>query len=295
MQSGQGDLGRFPPLMRVQIEQLACCDPEGVGLHMTHWSARSLALAAIDQGLVPRIAYSTVSMILRDADLQPHRSRYWKTPTLDEKFRRRAARVLWCYENVERLAERGELVICLDEKANMQALERAAPTQPMMPGQIQRIEHEYIRHGVVNFLVALFVQTGKMRGWCLDSNDSPSLGSALYQLFGACRGWKKVHLIWDGGPSHTSNETAALLRQYAPYVRVLLTPAHASWLNQAELLLRMFGERYLKRGNWESRVDLKRHLMASWPEYNRLYATPIDWSWTRRNLKHWLARHDCHD
>jgi hypothetical protein len=100
-----------------------------------------------------------------------------------------------------------------------------------------------------------------------------------------------VHLIWDGGPSHVSAETAAFLRDYAPHVRVLRTPAHASWLNQGELLLRAFSARYLVRGDWASRVHLTDHLEASWREYNRLYAHPFAWSWTRRDLHRWLDRH----
>src|SRR5919109_3093833 len=105
--------GRFPPLERVEIEQLACCDPAGLGLAMTHWSTRSLAQVAVQRGIVPRIAHSTVALILRQADLQPHRSRYWKTPTLNQEFRERAAGVLWCYERALDLARQDELVLCL--------------------------------------------------------------------------------------------------------------------------------------------------------------------------------------
>src|SRR3954452_15480780 len=72
--------GRFPPLQRVEIEQLACCAPAGIGLEITHWSTRSLARVAAERGIVPRIAHSTVSLLLRHADLQPHRWRYWKHP-----------------------------------------------------------------------------------------------------------------------------------------------------------------------------------------------------------------------
>jgi hypothetical protein len=68
-------------------------------------------------------------------------------------------------------------------------------------------------------------------------------------------------------------------------VRVLLTPAHASWLNQAELLLRAFTCRYLDRGDWKSRQNLIDHLDASWREYNHMFAHPILWSWTRHDLK----------
>ena len=78
-------------LQRVSIEQLACCEPSGVGLEMTHWSTRSLAEIAMQRGLVPHIAHSTVSLILRNADLQPHRSRYWITPTLNAEFLQRAS------------------------------------------------------------------------------------------------------------------------------------------------------------------------------------------------------------
>jgi len=285
-------LGGFPPLVRVQIEQLACCSPAGIGLHMTHWSTRTLAKAAVDQGLVPGIAHSTVSLLLRDADLQPHRSRYWKTPTLDDTFRQRAARVLWCYENAEKLAARGELVVCLDEKANLQALARRRPPRPMRPGHIEQQEHEYVRHGTVTFLAALAVPLGTMWGRSLGANDSAHLRPALHTLFRVyARQWRRVHVIWDGGSSHVASETEAFLRSYGPSVRVLLTPAHASWLNQAELLLRAFSARYLVRGDWPGRVHLVEHLDASWREYNRLYAHPFTWSWTRQHLRDWLSRH----
>ena len=97
-----------------------------------------------------------------------------------------------------------------------------------------------------------------------------------------------MHLIWDGGPSHISADTQSFLREYQLWLRVLVTPAHASWLNQAELLLKSFGVRYLKRGSWESRQALIDHLNDSWPEYNRLFAHPINWSWTRRDLRKWV-------
>jgi hypothetical protein len=278
----------FPPLVRVRIEQLACCEPSGIGLQMTHWSTRTLAQAAVRQGLVPRIAHSTVALILRAADLQPHRSRYWKTPCLDGDFVERARKILWCYERVDRLREYDEVVVCLDEKPQLQALERRRPTVAMRAGRIERQEFEYIRHGTVNFLGALFVHDGTMRGWCLERNDSAHLIPTLDELFEDLREMQRIHLIWDGGPSHTSGLTAQCLRRHRQKVRVLLTPAHASWLNQAELLLRAFSERYLKRGDWASRADLTDHLQAAWREYNELLAHPFRWSWTRRKMRDWV-------
>jgi transposase len=277
-------------LERVAIEQLACCEPMGLGLNLTHWSTRSLASIAVKRGLVPHIAHSTVSLILRDADLQPHRCRYWITPTLDAKFMQRAGRILWLYERVDSLWAHDEIVLALDEKPNIQALERARPTQPMRPGQIERQEFEYIRHGTVNFLTLLNVYNGQMRSCCLDKNDSEHLCRALPKLLRPFRPFRRVHLIWDGGPSHISATTAAVLRSYGSWLRVLFTPAHASWLNQAELLLKSFEVRYLQRGDWASRQNLIDHLIASTPEYNRLWAYPINWSWTRRDLHEWAEK-----
>jgi hypothetical protein len=287
---GTDDPGRFPPLQRVGVELLACCDPLGLGLNMTHWSMRSLAQVAAERGLVPAIAHSTVSLMLRAADLQPHRSRYWKTPTLNAAFVKRAAQILWCYERASELAARCEIVLCLDEKPNMQVLERRRPTQLMGPGQIERQEFEYIRHGTVNFLVALVVHTGKMHGFCLDQNDGEHLRAVLPELFREHRRARRVHLIWDGGPSHVAEETTKWLRLHHPNVRTLVTPPHAGWLNQAELLLRAFSERYLKRGDWKSRQQLIEHLDAGWREYNERFAHPISWSWTRQKMRQWVAR-----
>lgn len=277
-------------LERVAIEQLACCEPTGLGLNLTHWSTRSLARIALQRGLVPHISHSTISLILRDADLQPHRCRYWITPTLNAEFLQRAGRILWLYERVDALWARDEIVLALDEKPNIQALERARPTQPMQPGHTARYEFEYIRHGIVNFLALLNVYDGHMRSQCLDKNDSDHLCRALPKLLRPYRQFRRVHLIWDGGPSHISAMTAALLRSYGTWLRVLFTPPHASWLNQAELLLKSFEVRYLQDGDWTSRQHLIDHLGTSTPEYNRLWAHPISWSWTRRDLHAWAAQ-----
>ena len=286
--SRSGRPRQISALERVAIEQLACCEPAGLGLKMTHWSTRSLARIAVERGIRPQIAHSTVSLILRDADLQPHRSRYWKTPALNTEFLERASRILWCYEHIDRLLERDEVLIALDEKPNLQALGRAAPKQPMRPGQVERQEFEYARHGTVNFLVAMVVHSGQMRGWCLERNDSEHLCPVLPDLLKPYRKMRRVHLIWDGGPSHISAATQSFIHHYRSWLRVLLTPAHASWLNQAELLLKSFGVHYLKRGSWSSRQGLIDHLNDSWPEYNRLFAHPINWSWTRRDLRKWM-------
>lgn len=129
-----------------------------------------------------------------------------------------------------------------------------------------------------------------MRGWCLDKNDSQHLSPVLQALLQEFQWARQIHLIWDGGSSHISRATQQVLQAYDKRVRVLLTPAHASWLNQGELLLRAFTERYLKRGQWPSRQALIEHLEVSWREYNDVFAHPFTWSWTRRDMHQWIER-----
>ncbi len=209
-------------LERVAVEQLACSEPSGMGLEMTPWSTRSLAKIAMQQELGSHIAHSTVSLILRHADLQPHRSRYWITPNLNADFLQQAGRVLWVYERIEGLKAQNEIALALDEKPNIQALERTQPTQPMRAGQIQRQEFAYERHGVVNFLALLNLYNGKMRSCCLEKNDSEHLCKSLPALLRPFHSFRRVHLIWDGGPSHTSAATKSFSKsRYGSWLRSL--------------------------------------------------------------------------
>lgn len=191
----------------------------------------------VETGIVDSIHYTTVARILARATLHPHRSRLWKTAELDERFVARAAKILWCYERVEWLFKRGEVVLCVDEKPNIQALSRCAATHPMRSGQIQRREFEYQRHGTVIFLVAFNVFDGTMWGTCLARNDHQHFLWAMRQVARRFAAFHRIHLILDNGSSHIDHHTHAYF-QHHPQFRVLFTPAHASWLNQAELLLR---------------------------------------------------------
>jgi DDE superfamily endonuclease len=275
-------------LERVAIEQLAGCDLQGLKLELTHWSTRSRTAFARTRLQRPQLAHSTVSLILRDAKLQLPRSRSWITPTLDDEFVWRATRIVWLDERVKGLLAHDDIVIAVDEKPNLQALERARPKQRMRSGQIERQEFEYERHETVNFLVILILHNGEMRACCLEKNDREPLCRALPKLLAPFRKWRRVHLIGEGGPSHASTATQTFLRSYGAWLRILFTPPQAEWLNQAELLLKSFTVHYLKRGSWRSRQELIDHLYASAPEYNHLFAHPINWTWTRRDLRDWV-------
>jgi DDE superfamily endonuclease len=289
MPSAAGDRPVFPPLQRVHIERVACTDPAAYGLHLARWDCRSLAQVVVEQAIVGSIHYTTIARILADASLQPHRSRYWKTATIDERFTTRAAKILWRYERVEWLYDRGEVVLCLDEKPHMQVLVRRVPTQPMRRDQMACREFEYTRHGTVTLLVSLNVYDGMMWGCCLEANDHEHFLWAVRQLVRCYPRAQRLHLIMDNGSSHIAHETRTYFATH-PRLRAFYTPPHASWLNQAELLLRAFADKYLDRFDPHSRQHLIDHLNASWPEYNQRFARPFDWSWTCRDLYAWARK-----
>jgi len=135
----QGHSGRdlqITPVQRAQIVELACLEPVAKGLHITHWSSGDLARQAMADGIVADISPRTVRRILHDVDLQPHRTRYWKTARLDARFKERAEQVLWCYGNASRLAQQGVWVVCIDEVPTFQVLERD-PMRRAIPGSIE--------------------------------------------------------------------------------------------------------------------------------------------------------------
>ena len=187
-----------------------------MGWHLTQWSTRSLALAAIEQALVSTIHAATVCRVLQAADLKPHRVRAWKTTVWDEEAVARAVKILWYYERIQSLWQRGEVVLALDEKPNLQVLERTAPTQLMRPGQIERQEFEYHRHGTVNLLAGLTLYNGRMWAECLDRNDGAHFRPAVRRFLHPYAWARRIHLIIDRGPSHTSAETVACFKAYGP-------------------------------------------------------------------------------
>jgi len=269
---------------------LACLEPLAKGLHITHWSSAALASQAVADGIVDSISPALVRRILQHVDLQPHRTRYWRTARLDERFKERAEKVLWCYANAQRLARQGIWVVCTDEMPNLQVLQRE-PIRRAIPGHIEQQEFEYTRHGTVNLLLFLVVHTGRMELSVLAANNAAHYIQALRQFRRRHRRLKGVFLVHDGGPSHIAAAMTDYLAGCDGWWRVRLTPAHASWLNQAELLVNAFGGRYLKRGSWSDRDKFIDHVWTSWPEYNRLYAHPFQWTWTNNQMRNWFTQH----
>jgi hypothetical protein len=240
---------------------------------------------------VPAIRPRTVRQILKDADLQPHRTRYWKTTRLDDAFKQRAEQVLWCYTNAERLADQGLWVVATDEKPNHQVLERT-PIRRAIPGSVEQQEFDYTRHGTVHLLFFLIVHSGRMEVAVEPTKDARHYIRELKAFRRRHRHLRGVSLVQDGDSSHTAAATAAYWSGCEGWWRPRFTPVNASWLNQAESLIEAFAHHYLKRGSWGSREAFIEHVLASGPEYNQRYAHPFEWLWSPPVMRKWFAEHD---
>lgn len=146
-------------------------------------------------------------------------------------------------------------------------------------------------HGTVNLLLFLVVHTGQMEVAVEATKDADHYIRELRAFRRRHRHLKGVLLIQDGDPSHTAGDTKEYWSGCQGWWRRRFTPAHASWLNQAELLVGAFGYHYLKRDSWGSREEFVEHVLASGPEYNWRYAHPFDWTWTNQQMRVWFAKH----
>lgn len=269
---------------------MACSPPSAYGLALLRWSVRELTRVIQTEGIVETIHYSTVSLILQASELQPHRTHYWKTQIAPD-FVEKATTVLWYYAHAASLARQGRLVFCLDEKPAIQALERRFPSLPIRAGRIERREHEYRRHGTVHWLVGLRLHDGRAWGRPFARKSQVFFADSLERLAHRYRHAKKLHVIVDNDSTHGGQPVDAALRASRGRLTLHYTPVHASWLNQAEILLSILSRKYLRTGSWPSRDALVHHLQRAVPEYNRLHAAPINWSFTRNAMRDWYERY----
>ena len=127
---------------------------------------------------------------------------------------------------------------------------------------------------------------------CDEQRDMPSQISSEPACLGRQhKELRGVFLIQDGGASHIAGDTRKYFAGSQGWWRPRYTPANASWLNQAEILIHAFKHYYLKRASWKSQQEFKAHVMASWPEYNHRYAHPFEWTWTNQKMRQWFATH----
>lgn len=234
------------------------------------WTVDLLANQLVEKKIVPAISRETVSLWLRSADVKPHRVKYWLTSN-DPDFKEKKDRIIGLYLN----PPKDGIVISVDEKTSIQALERTRPEAPPRPHRHRRIEFEYKRHGVVNLIAAFTVHSGVVDADCIEKNDSAAFIRFIRRIMKA-HPKGKLYLVLDNGTTHRSKETTAFFARHPRLVPVF-TPTHASWLNQVEIWFSLLSRQALRNVSFRNRAELRDRILRYVEEYNRS-AHPFKWT-----------------
>ncbi len=231
----------------------------------THWSLRSMARAV---GHAP----STIHRIWQAFGLQPHRTETFKLssdPLFVEKVRDIVGLYLYPPEQA--------LVLCVDEKSQIQALDRTQPLLPMRPGQPERRSHDYTRHGTLSLFAALDVAAGRVIGRCFKRHRSSEFLRFLREIEANVPDDLDIHLIMDNYATH---KTKAVRNFFAKRPRwyVHFTPTSASWLNQVERFFAGLTEKQIRRGVHRSTAELEAAIIAYIETVN---TDPHPFQWTK--------------
>ncbi len=266
-QPGRGRKRKYDPATRHRIAATACSTPpESVG---THWSVRTLARHL-------GVGVSVVQSVLSAESIQPHRFRYWKDSN-DPEFEPKMLAVVGLYMQPPQNA----VVLSVDEKTSIQALDRTQPRLPMKPHRIERLSHEYKRHGTASLLASLEVHSGQVHAEPIQRNNSATFIRFLRHLLNAYPA-KELHIIADNGSSHRSKKTLAWVAKQKR-LHLTFTPTHASWLNQIEIWFGILTRKIVRRGIFKSRHELVERLMNFITTYNQ-EARPFQWTYTGNPL-----------
>ena len=209
----------------------------------THWSARSLAAAT-------GISKSTVHRWLQTFSVQPHRQKHFKLST-DPFFIEKVRDVVGLYLNPPENA----VVLCVDEKTQIQALDRTQPLLPIGLGYVEGVTHDYIRHGTTTLFAALDVATGAVIAECKPRHRHQEFLSFLRRIDKEVPKDLELHLIVDNYCTHKHAKVKAWLAQ-RPRFHVHYTPTYASWLNQVERWFGIITQRANRRGSFSSVKEL---------------------------------------
>ena len=226
------------------VERALAMTLESTPKDATHRSTRSLAKEA-------GLSRSTVGRIWRAFSLQPHRSETFKL-SKDPLFIEKVRDIVGLYLDPPDRA----LVLCVDEKSQIQALNRTQPLLPMRPGQLERRTHDYARHGTTSLFAALDVKTGTVIGECHRRHRSVEFRKFLDTIEQAVPSGLDVHLIVDNYGTH---KTALIRRWLAkrPRFHVHFTPTSASWINLVERWFAALTEKQIRRGVHRSVRELE--------------------------------------
>lgn len=258
------------------IERVVTRTLESMPADATHWSTRSLAAAT---GVSP----TSVHRIWKAFQLQPHRRETFKL-SADPQFVEKVRDIVGLYLHPPDKA----LVLCVDEKSQIQALDRTQPLLPMRPGQAERRTHDYVRHGTTTLFAALNAATGNVLGECHARHRSVEFRKFLDRIDQAVPKRLDVHLIVDNYGTHKT----ALIRRWLlkrPRFHVHFTPTGASWLNLVERWFALLSEKQIKRGSHRSVRELVTAIKRYLDLTNR-NPRPFVWTKTADEILHSVAR-----
>jgi transposase len=247
------------------VERLIALTLEEMPRGATHWSTRSMAKRA-------GMSQTAVSRIWRAFGLRPHRAETFKLST-DPAFVDKVRDVVGLYLNPPDRA----LVLCVDEKPQIQALERTAPVLPMRPGQPERRTGDYKRHGTTDLFAALDVKAGTVIGRCQRRHRGTEFRAFLDTVEESVPPELEVHVVLDNAATHKTRIVHDWLVK-RPRFHLHFTPTSASWLNLVECWFAVLTRRRLERGVFTSAHDLEEAIHAYIAANN---ADPKPFVWTK--------------
>jgi putative transposase len=262
-----------PPLYkseaRTKVISLACSKPTDGS---NQWSIREIARAT-------GMGSTTVHRILHDGDIKPHKVDYWCGKSPDPEFEEKQGAILGLYLDPPDNA----LVLAIDEKSQIQALDRTQPVLPLTNGKPKRLTATYRRHGTTCLLAALAVHQGEVDGRCVDRHSHEEFLSFLKYLYRKYPG-KQLHVILDNFSAHKHKKVLEWV-SHRRRLTLHFTPTYASWLNQIEIWFNIFARDVIKGGVWHSKKELIDQIMHYIKKYNEEKAKPFNWTYSGKLLK----------
>ena len=262
--------GRKPSIPAEKVDAIVKATLQDKPRGETHWSCRSMAKA---QGVSP----ATVQRIWSARGLQPHRVETFKLST-DKRFETKLVDVVGLYLNPPDQA----VVLCMDEKSQIQALDRTQPTLPMKRGRAGTMTHDYKRNGTTTLFAALNVLTGIVIGACLPRHRNTEFLKFLRRIDREVPKGLQVHLILDNYGTHKHPNVTAWLAKH-PRFHLHFTPTSSSWLNLVERWFRNLTDKAIRRGVFPSVPDLIAAIEAYLEAHND-DPKPFVWTATAEDI-----------
>ena len=280
------------PATRALVVALACERPAERGVPLRRYSLSELtvevAIRLSSVGVAP--SRTAIWRVLAHDALRPWRYRSWISPR-DPHFLERAGPVLDLYacQWQGRPLWADEYVLSADEKTSIQVRRRLYPTLPSGPHQAMRVEHEYARAGVLQYLAAWDVHRAVVFGRCEPKTGKAAFGRLVDDVMDQepYRSARRVFWIVDNGSSHRGDHAAAELQARHPRIVIVHTPTYASWVNQIEIYFSIIQRKVLKPNDYRSLEELEDALQSFARRYSAL-GKPFAWCFTRHDLEHRL-------